>query len=133
MHKQYLAVRKSIKIGLLVLLMCVVGTQWTLAAKGHGEEAAGVEESGPKSLMEVGAALATGLAAVGTGLKGIGAGLAIGLGAVGCGIAQAQIGAAGIGSIAENPKSIGIVIGLLVLPETLVILGFVISYLLISQ
>ena len=64
------------------------------------------------------------------GLMAIGAGLAVGLGAIGTGLAQGRIGAAGTGVIAEKPEMFGRVMVLLVLPETLVILGFAISALL---
>jgi V/A-type H+-transporting ATPase subunit K len=53
--------------------------------------------------------------------------LAIGLIALGTGIAQSRIGAAGAGTIAEKPESIGAVILLIAIPETMVILGFVIA------
>jgi V/A-type H+/Na+-transporting ATPase subunit K len=55
----------------------------------------------------------------------IGAALAVGLTALGTGIAQGRIGAAGAGSIAEKPESSGTVILLVAIPETMVILGFV--------
>lgn len=58
------------------------------------------------------------------GLTAIGAGLAIGLAALGTGIAQARIGAAGAGTIAEKPDLAGIIILLVAIPETMVILGF---------
>ncbi len=66
---------------------------------------------------------------VGKGLALIGAGLAIGLGAVGTGLAQGRIGAAGVGSITEKPELLPTVLILLVIPETMVILGFVIAIL----
>ncbi len=59
-----------------------------------------------------------------TGLIAIGAGLAIGLAALGTGIAQARIGAAGAGTIAEKPDLVGVIILLIAIPETIVILGF---------
>jgi len=59
----------------------------------------------------------------------IGAGLAILGGAVGTGIAQSAIGSAGLGLIAEKPEEMGRVLLFLVLPETLLIFGFVISIL----
>ncbi len=61
------------------------------------------------------------------GLIAIGAGLAVGLGALATGIAQARIGSAGIGAIAENPELTGRVILLVAIPETLVILGFAVA------
>jgi len=66
----------------------------------------------------------------GTGFALIGAGIAIGAAGIGTGIAQSQIGAAAVGATAENPKMFGKGIILLVLPETIVILGFVIAILL---
>ena len=61
------------------------------------------------------------------GLIAIGAGLAVGLGALATGYAQARIGSAGIGAIAENPELTGRVILLVAIPETLVILGFAVA------
>ncbi len=64
---------------------------------------------------------------IGMGLLAIGAGLAIGLAGLGTGIAQSRIGAAGAGAIAEKPEVTGLMIVLVAIPETVVILGFVIS------
>jgi V/A-type H+-transporting ATPase subunit K len=61
------------------------------------------------------------------GLLALGAGIAIGLAGLGTGIAQSRIGAAGVGAIAEKPESLGVVIILLAIPETVVILGFVVA------
>jgi V/A-type H+/Na+-transporting ATPase subunit K len=57
----------------------------------------------------------------------IGAGIAFGLGALGTGIAQSKIGAAGAGTIAERPETFGLMVILVAIPETLVILGFVVA------
>ena len=65
------------------------------------------------------------------GLIAIGAGLAVGLGALATGYAQARIGSAGIGAIAEDPELTGRVILLVAIPETLVILGFAVAAMLI--
>lgn len=62
-----------------------------------------------------------------SGLIAIGAGLAIGLTALGTGYAQARIGSAGMGALAEKPELVGRVILLVALPETLVILGFAVA------
>jgi V/A-type H+-transporting ATPase subunit K len=72
-------------------------------------------------------------AGTGAGLMGIGAGLAIGLGAVGTGIAQSRIGGAAAGVIAERPEMFGTMLILLVIPETLVIFGFVIAFFLYGK
>jgi V/A-type H+-transporting ATPase subunit K len=73
------------------------------------------------------AAAAAGSGSVDRGLLALGAGLAIGLAGLGTGIAQSRIGAAGVGAVAEKPESLGVVIILLAIPETVVILGFVVA------
>jgi len=62
-----------------------------------------------------------------TGLIAIGAGLAVGLAAIGTGLAQGRIGSAGVGAIAEKPETLGSVILLIAIPETMVILGFAVA------
>ena len=64
-----------------------------------------------------------------TGLALVGAGIAIGAAGIGTGIAQAQIGAAAVGATAEDPKMFGKGLTLMVLPETIVIFGFVVAFL----
>jgi len=66
-----------------------------------------------------------------TGLIAIGAGLAIGLSALATGYAQARIGAAAMGLIAEKPELAGRSILLVAIPETLVILGFAVAAMII--
>ena len=61
------------------------------------------------------------------GLVAIGAGLAIGLAAIGTGLAQSRIGAAGAGVVAEKPELLGMIILLVAIPETMVILGFAVA------
>jgi V/A-type H+/Na+-transporting ATPase subunit K len=61
------------------------------------------------------------------GLLAIGAGLAVGLAALGTGYAQGQIGSAGVGALAEKPEMTGTVILLVAIPETVVILGFAVA------
>lgn len=61
------------------------------------------------------------------GLVAIGAGLAVGLAAIGTGIAQSRIGSAGMGTLAEKPDLLGVVILLVAIPETMVILGFAVA------
>ena len=63
----------------------------------------------------------------------IGAGIALGLAGIGTGLAQGQIGAAAVGATAEDPKMFGKGMILLVLPETIVILGFVVAFLLYGK
>ena len=66
-----------------------------------------------------------------TGLTAIGAGLAVGLEALATGYAQARIGAAAMGLIAEKPELAGRAILLVAIPETLVILGFAVAAMII--
>ncbi|MEW6686051.1 MAG: ATPase [Candidatus Edwardsbacteria bacterium] len=63
--------------------------------------------------------------------KAIGAALAVGLSALATAIAQARIGSAAAGAIAEKPETSGIMIVLEALPETMIILGFVIAILIL--
>ncbi len=57
----------------------------------------------------------------------IGAGIAFAGGALATGWAQSRIGAAGAATIAERPESTGSIIVLEAIPETMVILGFVVA------
>lgn len=68
---------------------------------------------------------------IGTGLVAIGAGVAVGLGALGTGIAQSRIGAAAMGAVAEKEELMGRAILLVAIPETLVILGFAVAAMII--
>ncbi len=63
---------------------------------------------------------------------GLAAALAIGLTALGTALAQARIGSAGAGAIAERPESAGSIIIMLAIPETMVILGFVVAVLILT-
>ena len=65
------------------------------------------------------------------GLLAIGAGLAVGLAGLGTGYAQAHIGSAGAGTIAEKPDLTGTVILLVAIPETVLILGFAVAAMII--
>jgi V/A-type H+-transporting ATPase subunit K len=61
------------------------------------------------------------------GLRALAAALAVGLGAIGTAWAQSRIGSAGAGAVAEKPEVTGTILILTALPETMVILGFVIA------
>ena len=63
------------------------------------------------------------------GLIAIGKGLALGLGAVGTGIAQARIGSSIVGAVAEDPSKAGSLLLYFLIPETLVIFGFLALFL----
>jgi V/A-type H+-transporting ATPase subunit K len=60
-------------------------------------------------------------------LMALAAALAIGLTAIATAWAQSRIGSAGAGTLAEKPELSGTIIILVAIPETMVILGFVVS------
>jgi V/A-type H+-transporting ATPase subunit K len=97
--------------GILVFNVLLVG----LAITGWAQ---GVSTNGPPAGM------------TDAGLKTIGAGLAFLGGAIGTGMAQSRIIAAVLGAVAEDPAQLGIGIFLMAFPETLVILGFVMAFIL---
>ncbi len=61
------------------------------------------------------------------GLRFIAAAAAVGVAALGTGWAQSRIGSAGVGALAEKPDLRGTVILLLAIPETMIVLGFVVA------
>jgi V/A-type H+-transporting ATPase subunit K len=65
------------------------------------------------------------------GMTAIAAALAVGLCALATGLAQSRIGAAGCGTLAEKPETAGTIILLVAIPETMVILGFVVAVVLL--
>jgi V/A-type H+-transporting ATPase subunit K len=67
------------------------------------------------------------------GARYIAAALAIGLAALATGLAQSRIGSAGAGVLAEKPELSGRIIVLLAIPETTVILGFLVAVILLIQ
>lgn len=69
----------------------------------------------------------------GTAGIAIGAGIAIAGGAIGTGRAQAGIGAGGTAAIAEKPELFGNIFILVALPETMVVLGFVLGLLIVGN
>lgn len=64
------------------------------------------------------------------GLKAVGAGLAFLGGAIGTGMAQSRIIASVMGAVVEDSSYFGTGLILIAIPETLVILGFVVAFLL---
>ena len=74
---------------------------------------------------------ADGKNSVGQSIKYLAAAFAVGLCAIATGIAQSRIGAAGMGAIVEKPETTGTVIICLAIPETMVILGFVVAAMII--
>ena len=71
--------------------------------------------------------------AIESGLMAIGAGLAVGLAGIGTGIAQTNIGAAAVGATAEDAKNFGKGLILTAIPETIVLFGFVIGFMLMGN
>ncbi|HII16722.1 TPA: V-type ATP synthase subunit K [Candidatus Woesearchaeota archaeon] len=70
---------------------------------------------------------------IGTGLIAIGAGLAISATAIAAAIAEKAIGSATVGAMAEKEELFGKGLILTVIPETIVIFGLVIAYLIIQM
>jgi len=105
--------QKAVRITALLAMAMLLFAPGAMAA----EEAAEGEAGGSSSL--------------GDGIKmagvAIGAGLAMLGGAVGTGRAQAAIGAGGTGAMAEKPELFGRIFILVAIPETIVVLGFVIA------
>lgn len=99
----------------LVLIGVVAGNVWA-AEEGEatGQEAT---TSIGWGLRELGLALGAGIAIVGTGLA--------------TARAQAAVGAGGTGALAERPELFGNVLLLFAIPETIVILGFVIAIMMV--
>ncbi len=106
--------KRGIAALLLLLLAGSAGLLWAQ------ESPPSTGESGAKAAAPARSPLAIGLIAVG-------AALAVGLTALATGIAQSRIGAAGAGTIAEKPENAGTIILLVAIPETMVILGFVVA------
>jgi len=108
-----------VKWSLLAIVFAVVlgfGAPMAMAQE-HGDDAAADGGSGG------------GLGVIGLG---IGAGLAVGLAGLGTGLAQSGVGAGGTGAMAEKPELFTNVLILFAIPETIVILGFVIGFLLLN-
>lgn len=60
------------------------------------------------------------------------AALAVGVSAAATAWVQSRIGAAGAGALAEKPELRGAIIVMLAIPETLVVLGFVVAVLILT-
>ncbi len=97
---------------LVLTLVTLLGAAVSVSAQEQKEQAAAQE---PKKRD------------ITVGLIAAAAAIAVGLTALGTGLAQSRIGAAGAGTIAEKPEATGTIILLLAIPETMVILGFVVA------
>jgi len=60
-------------------------------------------------------------------MKLLAAAIAIGLGAIGTALAQGPIGSSAAGMLAERPENFGLALILIAIPETILVLSFVIS------
>lgn len=96
-------------IAVLTLTLVVAGVAWA-------EEAQAGQQAGASA-----------------GMLGLAAAIAVGLGAIGTAWAQSRIGAAAAGAIAERPEMGGLMLVFLALPETMVILGFLVAFFLIGN
>lgn len=76
---------------------------------------------------------AAGATTMADGLLGLAAALAVAFGAIGTAWAQSRIGAAAAGAIAERPEIGGQMLIFLVLPETLIIFGFLVAFFIIGK
>jgi len=76
-------------------------------------------------------AAVTAVTAAQAGMKAIAAAMAVGFAAWGTSYAQAKIGSAGAGVLAEKPELLGNIIVLMALPELMVVFGFAISALIL--
>ena len=65
------------------------------------------------------------------GLLAIGAGLAVGLAGIGTGLGQKDAAAAAIGAVTEDKSMFGKAMIFVVLPETIVIFGLVIAFMIL--
>ncbi len=109
--------KRVLFFGLALMALCLtlgVPAAFAQEDEEHGEE--GGEPAGDLAVL--------GMA--------IGAGLAIAGAGIGTGLAQAGVGAGGTGAIVEKPELFANVLILFAIPETIVILGFVIAFLLYS-
>ncbi len=68
---------------------------------------------------------------ISSAMAALAAGIAIVGAAIATAMAQSAIGGAGMGLLAEKPEEMGKVLLFLVLPETMVIFGFVIAILIL--
>lgn len=110
--------RKFALMGLVLMALALFAAPFAIA-----QEHAGAEEAKTNT--------------VGDGLRvmglAIGAGIAIGAAGLGTGRAQAAVGAGGAGAITEKPELFTNILILFAIPETIVVLGFVVAFMLLGQ
>ena len=106
------------RVALFGLALLALGLMFAPAAFAAAGPEDG-EESGPDGLGILG--------------LGLGAGIAVGVAGFATGLAQSGVGAGGTGALAEKPELFGNVLILFAIPETIVVFGFVIAFLLVGQ
>jgi V/A-type H+-transporting ATPase subunit K len=109
------------KVFNVLAVVCILGLM--LAMPAFAQEDAHGEATGPVGIGD-------GIKAAGLG---IGAGLAVLGGALGTGRAQGAIGAGGTGAMVEKPELFGRIFILVALPETVVVLGFVLGIMILGS
>ena len=116
------AVALNLSVVAVGLILLAISSTWAHAAAGgppsrDAPPSASAKEKPPLTWQD--------------SVKMFAAALAIGMTALATAITQCRIGSAGVGALAENPKLFGNILVYLVIPETMVILGFVIAALIL--
>jgi len=109
----------SVKLLRLIVVAGLVVVCSTHCFAAKGEDGATTDQA------------AKGKSDLAAGMTALAAAAAVGLCALATGNAQSRIGAAGCGTLAEKPELSGTVILLVAIPETMVILGFVVAVVLL--
>lgn len=102
----------------VLVVICALAVVLVVASAAMAQEPA---PAGPRELS------------LAHGLLGLAAAIAVAFGAIGTAWAQSRIGAAAAGAIAERPEIGGQMLIFLVLPETLIIFGFLVAFFLIGK
>ena len=104
--------------GLALMALVLVFAPGAFAAEGAEAAAAGDVSTGA-GLRAMGLAIGAGIAIAGAGL--------------GTARAQAAVGAGGAGAMTEKPELFTNILILFAIPETIVVLGFVIAFMLLGR
>lgn len=107
------------RVVLFGLALLALGLMFAPAAFAAAGEEHGEEEGGSDGLAVLGLGLGAGIAVAGAGLA--------------TGLAQSGVGAGGTGALAEKPELFGNVLILFAIPETIVVFGFVIAFMLLGN
>lgn len=112
-------VKKSLVLSMFMLAAIGLVGSMAFAQEEHAEEGIVADDGIGNGLKALGLSIGAGIAVAGAGLA--------------TGRAQAGVGAGGTGAIAEKPELFANVLILFAIPETIVILGFVIAFLLLNK